>query len=150
MSIRIATRNLGVIGFAVIAGIAFAGALDAGERTQAPARTSPISTMTGVYTPAQAARGEATYLNVCAGCHSARNYASQGFTQEWSGHRLADLFDYLRGAMPKGDPGSVSAAEHAQVIAYLLKINRVPAGKVELPAERSALQSIVIEFPSAR
>jgi S-disulfanyl-L-cysteine oxidoreductase SoxD len=143
-----ATRTLGIMVSALIA--VLAGTVAARAHSQDPVRTTPTSTMSGVYTAAQAARGEATYMNVCAGCHSGKNYASQGFTQDWAGERLVELFDYLRTAMPKSAPGSLSAVENAEIVAFLLKINRVPAGKTELPTDPTALQSIVIEFPSAR
>jgi S-disulfanyl-L-cysteine oxidoreductase SoxD len=130
-----------------IAAAALTVAVNARARPQEPGRADAKSTMAGVYTLAQASRGETTYMNLCAGCHSARNYASQGFTLLWSGRKVVELFDYLRGAMPKTDPGSLTAAETTQVIADLLKINRVPAGKVALPATNAALQSIVLEFP---
>jgi mono/diheme cytochrome c family protein len=150
MRMRMATRSFGVIVPVLFAALALSGAVGARGRKQEPARPTPTSTMTGVYTAAQAAKGETTYMNVCVGCHSGKNYASEAFTKEWSGERLVELFDYLRTAMPKSAPGSLSAAENAQIVAYLLKINRVPPGKVELPTDHAALQSIVIEFPSAR
>lgn len=106
------------------------------------------STLSGVYTAAQANRGEQSYMSFCAGCHSAGTYASPAFTRQWAGRPVAELFDYLIRTMPKNEPGSLSPAENAQVVAYLLKINRIPPGPVELPADPAALERITIEFPS--
>jgi hypothetical protein len=48
--------------------------------------------------------------------------------------------------MPKNDPASLTPGEYAQVVAYLLKINDVPAGESELPADSDALKKIRIEM----
>ena len=44
-------------------------------------------------------------------------------------------------------PASLTPAEYAQVVAYLLKINDVPAGEHELPPDSEALKKIRIEMP---
>jgi hypothetical protein len=49
--------------------------------------------------------------------------------------------------MPKSDPGSLTPAEYAQSVAYLLKINDVPAGEHELSPEGEGLKKIRIEWP---
>ena len=53
-------------------------------------------------------------------------------------------------AMPKDDPESLSVAERAQVVAYLLKLNGLPAGKTELPTDAEALKKIKIELPKEK
>ena len=35
--------------------------------------------------------------------------------------------------MPEADPGSLSPAEYAAIVAYLLQINNYPAGDTDLP-----------------
>ena len=50
--------------------------------------------------------------------------------------------------MPKSDPGSLTPAEYAQAIAYLLKINDVPAGDHELPPDGEVLKKIRVEWPA--
>ena len=142
--------NRQVMVLVLIAAAALTSAAGARARSQEAGRNGAKSTMAGIYTPGQATRGEQLYLNICGGCHSARNYASQGFVREWSGHRLVELVEFLQSEMPKDDPGSLTAAQNAQIIAYLLQINRVPSGKVDLATDHAALESIVIEFPPAK
>lgn len=108
------------------------------------------STMSGVYSTAQAVRGEETYMNVCVACHPPGTYATPLFRTNWSGRPMSDLFDVVKEKMPKNDPGSLTVEEAAQVLAYLLKVNDVPAGETELPIDVDALKKIVIEMPAVR
>jgi hypothetical protein len=48
--------------------------------------------------------------------------------------------------MPKQDPGTLTPKEVAQVIAYILKQNRMPAGSTELPTDPAMLKKIRIEL----
>jgi len=104
--------------------------------------------MTGVYTAPQAARGEETYMAVCVSCHPAGTYKSAGFKANWKGRLLSDLFDQVREKMPKNDPASLSQQEYVQVVAYLLKINGVPAGETELPPDTEVLKKFRIDMPA--
>lgn len=106
-----------------------------------------VSTMTGVFTSAQAARGEETYMTICVACHPAGTYTTPAFRTSWASRPLSDLFSIIKNTMPKVDPGTLTPQETAQVIAYILKSNGVPAGKTELPSELAALKAIRIEMP---
>ena len=108
-----------------------------------------VSTMAGVFTSAQAARGEETYMTICVACHPAGTYTTAAFKTSWANRPLADLFSIIKNTMPKVDPGTLTPQETAQVIAYILKSNGVPPGKTELPSELAALKSIRIEMPGA-
>jgi S-disulfanyl-L-cysteine oxidoreductase SoxD len=112
-------------------------------------RQEPSSTMAGVYTAEQALRGEQTYMAVCVSCHPAGTYKTELFKTNWKGRALAELFDQVREKMPKNDPASLTPGEYAQVVAYLLKINGVPPGDVELAPESEALKKIRIEMPGS-
>jgi mono/diheme cytochrome c family protein len=109
---------------------------------------TPTSTMDGVYTAAQATRGEETYMALCVACHPTVMHTGDPFKVVWGGRPLADLFGSITEKMPKNDPGTLSGAETAQVIAYLLKLNDVPTGKTDLPEDAEALKGIRIEVPS--
>jgi cytochrome c5 len=115
---------------------------------QARALQEMQSTMTGVYTTAQAARGEETYMAVCVSCHPAGTYKAAGFRAAWIGRPLSELYDQIKEKMPKNDPASLTPGECAQVLAYLLKINGVPAGETELSSEAETLKKIRIEMPA--
>jgi mono/diheme cytochrome c family protein len=114
---------------------------------QAPAAARIVTTDSGVYTSAQAARGEQTYMNICIACHPTGTYSAPAFREKWDGSPLSELFGYVSTAMPKLEPGSLEPDEYAQVIAYMLKINGAPAGKSELPADAKALKRIRISMP---
>jgi mono/diheme cytochrome c family protein len=107
----------------------------------------PTSTAGGVYTAAQAARGEETYMNTCVACHPAGTYATPVFREKWHGRPLAELFTLVSETMPKQEPATLEPKEYAQAVAYLLKINDIPAGKTELPADLETLKKIKIEMP---
>jgi hypothetical protein len=47
--------------------------------------------------------------------------------------------------MPADSPGTMTAQQTSDVSAYVLKLNKYPAGKVELPSDLGALKSIKIE-----
>ena len=125
-----------------------ARAADAPGNAVQDAPTAPlISTMTGVYSAAQATRGEETYMAICVACHPRGTYSTVAFKTAWNGRPLSELFDLVREKMPKSDPASLTPTEYAQAVAYLLKINDVPAGEQELPPDSEALKKIRIEMP---
>lgn len=108
------------------------------------------STMSGVYSSAQATRGEETYFNICVACHPVATYTGPAFQASWANRPLLDLYQVIKTTMPKNDPGTLSSTEVIQMIAYILKLNEVPDGKSDLPATAAALKKIRIETPSMR
>lgn len=113
---------------------------------QAPAAPKTVTTATGVYTAAQASRGEQTYYSICVSCHPKGTYTTPAFREKWNGHLLSELFTLVSTQMPKEQPGTLEPEEYADVIAYLLKINGAPAGKTQLPADVKALKWIRISM----
>jgi len=98
-----------------------------------------------VYSAAQATRGEALYMALCVSCHPPATYTGAVFLT-WQGRTLGELLAYLQDKMPKNDPGSMTAAEYADVMAYLLRLNKMPAGRVDLPADAKTLGGIKIDI----
>ena len=103
----------------------------------------------GVYTAAQATRGEAIYRTGCAACHGTTlagdlgpPLAGQGFLSVWGRQPLSDLFDKIRSTMPADTPGTLSRPQVADVVAYILQANQFPGGNVELGAGESALKQV--------
>jgi len=47
--------------------------------------------------------------------------------------------------MPKNEPGSLTPQEYADVVAYLLRMNRMPPGSDELSTDVATLKKIRIE-----
>ncbi len=105
------------------------------------------TTVDGVYTSLQATKGADIYAMLCQSCHSAESHTGAPFRNKWVGKPLGELFAYISSEMPKTEPGSLSADEYAVVLAYILKMNGMPAGRRTLVADASALDSIRIDLP---
>ena len=107
----------------------------------------------GVYTDEQAKRGEAIYDERCAACHGPEleggdmtpGLTGGGFTSNWNDLSVGDLFERIRITMPLDRPRTLSRQQSADVLAFLLKANRWPAGAAELPRELEPLKEIKIE-----
>ena len=108
------------------------------------------TTKSGVYTAAQAAKGGELYALNCSSCHSAATHASPAFVAKWTGHQLAELYQYMNQEMPKENPGSLSPKEYTLVLAYMLKMNGMPAGRSELPSDPALLEKIKIDLKPMR
>ena len=114
---------------------------------QAPAMKQ--STLKGVYSAEQASRGEQVYAGMCKSCHTAASHTGVAFQKTWNGRSLSELYDYISTKMPKNEPGSLAPEEYADVLAYLLKLNQMPVGTIELPPDTTVLGAIRIETHSA-
>jgi mono/diheme cytochrome c family protein len=113
------------------------------------------TTQDGVYTDAQAKRGEAVYAASCAGCHQpdlagdgqAPPLAGKDFDMDWIDQSVGDLFERTRISMPADKPGSLTPSEVADVVAFLLSKDKFPAGAAELPADAAPLKAIKFVSP---
>jgi len=112
-------------------------------RAQEPAAMR--STLKGVFTDAQAARGKDIYVGSCRECHSPQSHTGVVFKNSWGGKRLSDLLAYMQERMPKNNPGSLTNEEYAAVTAYILMLNGLPSGDEELPSDTEAARRIRIE-----
>ena len=112
---------------------------------QAVASNGQRSTGQGVYSREQWLRGRDVYAGLCAGCHQAVTHVGPQFSTSWAGKKLSDLFGFLRERMPKNDPGSLSEQEYVDVMSYMLRLNGMPSGVDELPADSVALTKIRID-----
>jgi mono/diheme cytochrome c family protein len=113
------------------------------------------TTQDGVYTEAQATRGQQTYAKACASCHGADLSGSgqapalgdADFNKEWDGQPLSDLFDRIHATMPADAPGTMQPAEVADVMAFIFAKAHMPSGAADLPGETAALKSIAFAAP---
>jgi S-disulfanyl-L-cysteine oxidoreductase SoxD len=113
--------------------------------TLAPEPLTPpftLSTLSGVYTKAEAAEGSTLYMGFCASCHAAISHTGPVFRQHWAGRPLADLYDFMRTKMPKNDPGSLDEYQYGVLLAYILQMNQMPAGKNPIMGETVDLTKI--------
>ncbi len=138
-------------GFAfVVAACLVGGAVLAGSGPAQEGQPSGRSVWDGVYTEEQARRGEAVYQRVCGSCHGGAlegdgfspALGGPAFLGNWNGTTLGDLFERIRISMPPEDPESVSRAQKADILAFLLKASHFPTGKVELASQTERLRDI--------
>jgi hypothetical protein len=47
--------------------------------------------------------------------------------------------------MPNNAPGSLSKAQYADVVAYILKVNNYPAGSTELLPNTTAMKGVTLQ-----
>ena len=96
---------------------------------------------------AEAAEGRDVYDGRCKSCHTAISHTGAPFRANWDKKPLADLYDYMVEKMPKDAPGTLSEEEYTQVLAYVLRMNGMPAGTDNLSSDRKVLKSIRIDAP---
>jgi S-disulfanyl-L-cysteine oxidoreductase SoxD len=138
-----------VCAFSAVTSRAQAGAAPA----QAGAPTAASGVWSGVYTEAQAKRGEGTANKMCSSCHGVDLMGGEAgpalvgleFLGNWNQQSLGDFFDRIHSTMPADAPGSLSLQDTADVIARVLQLNKFPAGQKDLPTDMNALGQIKIE-----
>ena len=104
----------------------------------------------GVFTEAQAKRGEAFYAEKCASCHApdlsgidqAPPLTGGDFTSEWNDLSINDLFERVRISMPADKPGTLERQQVADVLAFILQKNDLPTGQAELPIDADTLKAV--------
>jgi len=122
------------------------------NRPQAAAATGKRTVRDGVYSDAQATRGQHQYRASCAQCHSddlmgdrdAPALVGGAFTTRWGGQTVDDLLQVIRRSMPQEAPDSLGTAAYVEIISHMLKANGHPAGPADLPVESDTLKEIQI------
>lgn len=118
-------------------------------------QASKKTSLDGIYTDAQATRGEGLYKTNCGHCHR-DNLTGGGseagapplvgpiFTTQWRDQPVAEVFVKIGLTMPKNKPDSLTPAVVADILAFMLKVNEMPAGATELPADLEKLKQILL------
>jgi cytochrome c len=133
------------------------GAIAGGSLTSASASAQAMrTTRDGVFTIAQARRGEEIYLRECTLCHRDNllgNSVDGGpplrglqFTTRWQDIDVETLVSTVEALMPLEEPGSLSRQEYVDILGYVLWANQLPAGEDELPTGPDDLQKIIVTF----
>lgn len=107
----------------------------------------------GVYTDDQAKRGEAVSNKMCTSCHGPELSGGEAgptlvgleFLGNWNNLTAGDFYDRVQATMPADAPGTLTPAQTSDVMSYVFKLNKFPAGTTELPTDLAALKSIKIE-----
>ena len=113
------------------------------------------TTLDGVYSEAQAARGEKVYAGSCTSCHGddlsgggqTPPLAGKEFNSDWNDLSMGDLYDRTHLSMPADKPGSLTPEQTVDVIAFLLKKGSFPAGQADLPTDTAALKQMKFVSP---
>ena len=114
---------------------------------------APTTVLDGVYTHAQAERGEAVYSTSCIGCHEGQDadgpeLTGRVFLDRWREDKLEPLFTFIKTTMPGNAPGSLDDRAYADIIAFILEANGLPAGERELsPDMVGSIQLVGTEGP---
>ena len=106
----------------------------------------------GVYSEAQAERGKGQYLQACASCHAqdlrgdstAPSLVDESFAFLWDDTTVDELFTRIRTLMPSDRPNSLSPQTYQDIVAFILKSNKFPAGQKDLEAVVEGLRQIRI------
>lgn len=109
----------------------------------AVAAAEPRSTADGVYTAEQAAQGQQVHEQNCAKCHH-YSYYQGSFLLGWQNQPVSALYDLIVLKMPEDRPGSLKPREYAALLAYVFKLNDLPAGEETLSHEHEAMADILI------
>src|SRR5262245_29377783 len=107
-----------------------------------------------VYSDAQAQLGQSIYKQRCASCHGDAMQGQNGpplagsdFLAVWATQPLSDLANKIRVTMPENDPGTLTRQQASDLVAYILRAGKFPAGQTDLVADEAALKTITLSMP---
>jgi S-disulfanyl-L-cysteine oxidoreductase SoxD len=110
----------------------------------------------GVYSEAQATRGQVAYEKECSTCHGA-NLAGGGmapgliadaFNDRWKDGPVGDIFVVTKATMPQDRPAALTDETYVDIVAYLLKVNKYPSGPQDLSKAPADLAQITFDKPA--
>ena len=116
------------------------------------AAAQQVSVSTGVYTEAEAQRGQAAYASRCATCHGralvstndAPSLVGEPFAIGWKGKTLAERFTTIKESMPPNNPGDLTDRFVIDVLAFILKSNGYAPGGNPMPEDPADLEKFII------
>ena len=88
----------------------------------------------GVFTTDQVQRGSASFNTSCVRCHAFDpqgvpfRMSGDAFWNNWADDSLDVLYGRIRTNMPNNAPGSLAPQVYADIVAFILSVNGVPAG----------------------
>jgi len=114
-----------------------------------PARAQgrQASVLDGVYSEAQAKRGQDEFGEKCSECHegtepSGPELSGSKFIDNWREDTLDGFFSFVKTNMPQDAAGSLSEAQYLDIVAWILKNNNYKSGPKDLTAD--ATKSILV------
>ena len=110
-------------------------------RSQAPVKT----VLDGVFSEAQAKRGEAAYAANCGVCHgadlegiSAPELKGTHFLERWREDMLDTIYNYIKDNMPQGrapDAPRIPDTDYLDILTHILSVNGYRAGASDLTGD---------------
>jgi mono/diheme cytochrome c family protein len=135
-------------GWRLVGSVLVVGALLAAAPAM-PSAQAPRTVQDGVYSDAQAARGQTLYGRRCASCHGDVLKGAQApplvgdvFVGNWQSQPLSALVNKVRNTMPADAPGDLTMQQSSDLVAHILKTTGFPASGAELPSTEAALAKI--------
>ncbi len=121
--------------------------------TPIAAQTGPVSP---TFTAAQATAGSKLYEQQCAGCHGSRldngefgpPISGEEFLTRWGNRRVNEVLDYVQDMMPPAAPGSLTAEQVTNLVAFILQRNSVAISDHPLPSDPAALSKMIMPTPT--
>jgi len=110
--------------------------------TAVAATADPRTINDAIYTEEQAEVGEKLYAEHCLTCHDKKYF--RPVLKAWEGQPLGILYAMMSASMPESNPGSLPRKDYVDILAYILSLNRYPAGDAELDYRNGELDEIII------
>lgn len=107
---------------------------------QASATAHPDSG--GFYSAEQAERGRESFRRTCRECHTTSEFRGSDFESQWKRQNAWSLFNQISWNMPEAAPGSLTDQTYADIVAYILLLNKYPAGGEDLAATPESMGSV--------
>jgi mono/diheme cytochrome c family protein len=131
-----------------------AGGLTPARESQQPSPEGPTASKTvwtGVYSDAQASRGQVAYSGNCASCHLetllgndlAPALVGAAFIGEWDKKTVRQLYGRILSTMPADAPGTLDEKVVLDIVAYIFRVNGFPAGQQDLETADQAEQIVL-------
>ena len=121
-----------IVPLAMLAVLAMAGGVSA----------EGLTTNDAVYSKEQAKVGEQLYEDHCLLCHD-KKYFRPVFAA-WEGKTLGTMNTVMNTSMPQTNPGVLPLKDYVDILAYMLSLNRYPAGSQPLSNDNNELDNITI------
>lgn len=109
------------------------------------APAGPASTLAGVYSAAQARRGQEIFQKSCLECHVPSDYTGDAFQSKFAGGTVYDMYEQIRSSMPQEDPGSLTSQQYTDLVAFLFSLNGLPTRSADLPPVVDSLKAIKVQ-----